>query len=211
MPVDTQIPDTVKIPQQARSREKFYAMLAAAETLFAEQGIPQTSVAQIVEAAGVSIGAFYQRFENKDALIHTIFFLLENEIDAMGEQLEPNKDRSIEVTVTNFVGAFTDVYDRKRGVLLSLLLAVQENSNIRDYVFRLREKVSRTFEQALLPHKADIGAKRFKKATAMSMRLLNSYLDQYMIWEGHQPTESALKFKTSNTELVDVLCRYLRQ
>lgn len=210
MTVTASIPSTVKIPQQKRSRAKFNAMLEAAERLFAEQGIPQTSVQQIVETAGVSIGAFYQRFENKDALIHTIFYMIENELDLLQDILAPSAERSLEETVQLYISSNLKIYQDKRGVTLALLLAVQENPSIREYVTRLRQKIQKTFTEALTPYKSEIGNKRFKTAVAMSMRLMYSYFDQYIIWEGHEPTEAILKHETSNKEFVKVILAYLQ-
>lgn len=56
-------------PQQARSRETYEGLLAAAELVFSEVGIAQATVAEICERAGVAVGTFYGRFPDKDALL----------------------------------------------------------------------------------------------------------------------------------------------
>lgn len=203
------VPPSVKIPQQKRSREKFKAMLRAAEKLFAEQGIPQTSVQQIVEAAGVSIGAFYQRFENKDALIHTIFYLLEDELSPLLAALETSEGQSLEQTIELVTSNSIKFYSKRRGVFLALLLAVQENPQIREYVSQLRTKLTVSFTGALEQYKDEIGSRRFKTAAAMSSRILESYLDQSIIWADHPATEANLKYKASDKELVRVILAYL--
>ena len=203
-------PPSVRIPQQQRSREKFDAMVKAAEKLFAEQGIPETSVQQIVEAAGVSIGAFYQRFENKDALIHTIFSLLAGEIARITDAVNPATPRSLEQTVRVFTTASVQFYIERRGVFLALLLAVQKNPGIRAYVFDLRNTIGGIYTEALAAHKAEIGHKRFRKAAAMSLRVLNAYLDQCIIWAGFPAEEANLAYKVSDRELAQVLLSYLR-
>ncbi|MFC4946299.1 TetR/AcrR family transcriptional regulator [Pseudonocardia sp. GCM10023141] len=48
-------------------------LLEAATRLFARQGFEGTSVAQIVEAAGVTKGALYHYFDSKDDLLHEIY------------------------------------------------------------------------------------------------------------------------------------------
>ena len=205
MPATKSIPATVKIPQQKRSREKFNAMLTAAERLFTEQGVRKTSVSEIVESAGVSIGAFYQRFENKEAIIHTIFYLLEDEIGEMTEALKLSDVRSLDKTVELIVSSIIQLYTEKRGVYLALLLEVQENPNIRRYVADLRNKMAEFYTEALSAYKQEIGARRFKTATAMSLRILNSYADQYLIWGGQEAEDSVLKYEASHRELVKVI------
>ena len=185
-------------------------MLRAAERLFIDQGIRQTTVAEIVEAAGVSIGAFYQRFENKDSIIHTIFYLLEDEIDEMNEALDLSAQNSLEDTVELIVSSSVEFYARKRGILLALLLTVQENPDIRRYVGDLRARIANVYVQALSPYKSEIGSRRFKTATAMSLRVLNSYTDQYLLWAEHDSADAFLKFEVSHRELVQVLLKYLK-
>lgn len=48
-------------------------LLEVATRLFARQGFEGTSVAQIVEAAGVTKGALYHYFDSKDDLLHEIY------------------------------------------------------------------------------------------------------------------------------------------
>lgn len=48
-------------------------LLAAATQLFAKQGYDGTSVAQIVDAAGVTKGALYHYFSSKDELLHEVY------------------------------------------------------------------------------------------------------------------------------------------
>jgi AcrR family transcriptional regulator len=53
---------------QARSREQLERLLAAAERVFALRGFAETHVSDIVEEAGCSVGSFYRRFKDKEAL-----------------------------------------------------------------------------------------------------------------------------------------------
>nr|WP_232661495.1 TetR/AcrR family transcriptional regulator [Pseudonocardia sp. TRM90224] len=48
-------------------------LLEVATRLFAKQGFERTSVAQIVETAGVTKGALYHYFDSKDDLLHEIY------------------------------------------------------------------------------------------------------------------------------------------
>jgi AcrR family transcriptional regulator len=60
----------VQPPKQARSRRTLDRIARAALELIADQGVEATTVAQIVERAGSSIGSFYARFSGKDELMH---------------------------------------------------------------------------------------------------------------------------------------------
>lgn len=60
---------SVHSPQQARSRETMKAIVAAFLELARHRSYDEISVAEIAEAANISVGGFYARFESKDALI----------------------------------------------------------------------------------------------------------------------------------------------
>jgi AcrR family transcriptional regulator len=56
-------------PRQSRSRATLERITAAAEGLFAEHGYDGTTVSDIVSRARCSVGAFYARFNDKEALL----------------------------------------------------------------------------------------------------------------------------------------------
>lgn len=49
--------------------EHHQAIVAAAAKLFREAGIDRTSVAEVMQAAGLTHGGFYRHFDSKDALV----------------------------------------------------------------------------------------------------------------------------------------------
>lgn len=57
----------VRAAKQQRSALKHQALLAAGRQLLATQDLPSLSVAQVAAAAGVAVGSFYTRFEDKNA------------------------------------------------------------------------------------------------------------------------------------------------
>jgi AcrR family transcriptional regulator len=60
---------SVRQPRQARSRATLDRLLAAAEALLAEKHFEAATVSEIVARAGSSVGAFYTRFPDKEALL----------------------------------------------------------------------------------------------------------------------------------------------
>jgi AcrR family transcriptional regulator len=60
------------VAQQRRSQVTFDAILEAAGSLFDEYGIEATTMDAIARRAGVSIGAVYRFFENRDAIVATL-------------------------------------------------------------------------------------------------------------------------------------------
>lgn len=62
----------VNEPRQQRSRETLERVLAAGEELLLESGLDGFTISEIARRAGLSPGAIYGRFTNKDALLHLI-------------------------------------------------------------------------------------------------------------------------------------------
>ena len=58
--------------RQQRSQATFEAILAAAGELFDELGVELTTMDAVARRAGVSIGAVYRFFENRDAVVATL-------------------------------------------------------------------------------------------------------------------------------------------
>lgn len=84
----------VRPTQQARSRETRDKLVRALDKKLREKSFAEVSIAELAEAAGLSVGAVYRRFENKDAFIPVIFELYRERLEAfmVGEgrvEIEP--------------------------------------------------------------------------------------------------------------------------
>src|SRR3954447_2000622 len=63
------MPASARPPQQSRSRATLDRLLDATAALLAEKPFDEMTVAEIARRAGTSVGAFYGRFPDKDALL----------------------------------------------------------------------------------------------------------------------------------------------
>jgi AcrR family transcriptional regulator len=61
-----------RVPQQARSRERYNAILDAAARLFAEVGYEAATTNAIAQEANVPIGSLYQYFSSKEAVLQAL-------------------------------------------------------------------------------------------------------------------------------------------
>jgi AcrR family transcriptional regulator len=67
-------------PQQARSRQSLNKLLKAAVEVLGQQGVAGTTIPRIAAHAGLTPGAVYRRFRNKDVLLETaILRILEDQ------------------------------------------------------------------------------------------------------------------------------------
>src|SRR3954462_15085916 len=76
-----------RAPQQSRSRETLDRILDAAERVLEEKSFTEATLAEIMERAGVTVGAFYRRFPDKDALLHLLDERFFRELQERGDEL----------------------------------------------------------------------------------------------------------------------------
>jgi AcrR family transcriptional regulator len=112
-------------PQQSRSQATLDRILDAAEMVLAEKSFGEATLAEIMDRAGVTVGAFYRRFPDKDALLH----LLDNRFFAELHELAQTSlgaARWETATIPEIVYGFTEIavqlYRERRGLLRSLFL-----------------------------------------------------------------------------------------
>jgi len=77
-------------PQQARSRESLRKLQKAAAEVLGQHGVDGTTIPRIAQHAGLTPGAIYRRFHDKDALLEaTILGILERQDERMKTGLTP--------------------------------------------------------------------------------------------------------------------------
>ncbi|MEE2565498.1 TetR/AcrR family transcriptional regulator [Hyphobacterium marinum] len=93
----------VKPAAQDRAKKTRDKLLAAFEALLKEKSFEAMSVADIAGRAGLSVGAVYRRFENKDAFIPAIFDLYRERVEALAASPEgqyvPDLDAGLRVAL----------------------------------------------------------------------------------------------------------------
>ncbi|HTB01559.1 MAG TPA: TetR/AcrR family transcriptional regulator [Bradyrhizobium sp.] len=76
-----------KAPQRARGVQRVAELLDAGAALFAENGYETTTMTQIAQRAGASIGSLYQFFPSKEALAEALFVRYVERVASMLEDL----------------------------------------------------------------------------------------------------------------------------
>lgn len=115
----------VRSPQQTRSQESLERILDAAESLIAEKGFEQTTVAEIVRLASSSVGAFYGRFREKDDLLRCLHDrFTEQAIATTDSVLDPARweGSSIREILEETIPFLINVYRERLGLLRAFLI-----------------------------------------------------------------------------------------
>jgi AcrR family transcriptional regulator len=115
----------VKSKKVAQGEATRSALLGAARELFGEQGYVATSTEEIVAKAGVTKGALYHHFPDKESLFRAVFEQVQREVSdkAVAEFLQPDSWEALVVGCRLWIDAHLDpgvrqiVLTDARGVL----------------------------------------------------------------------------------------------
>ena len=106
--------------RQRRSQETTVALLEAGAELLRDCAFDELSIDELCRRVGVTIGAFYGRFESKDAFFAALMALAAKRSLAAIDEAVANDDRThaeLEKVCQDVVAVITDVIRRNEGVL----------------------------------------------------------------------------------------------
>jgi len=107
-------------PQQERSRKTLVKIVDAAVSLFSAKGFENTSVMDISRESGVSVGAIYTRFADKEAILHTVFSSYyrtrKDQFDALTEP-ELWQGKNVTDVVTFYINILFSSFRQDAGML----------------------------------------------------------------------------------------------
>ena len=118
----------------------------AAYKEFLEKGFEKASMRNIAKTAGITTGAFYSRFENKDALYKTVFEDVTTKLERLFEILKPAYYRGaergvggiLEVIEMEMLGVTGLIYDNYQ--LFQLLFLKSHGSEMEFYFDQIIDK-----------------------------------------------------------------------
>src|SRR6195256_2689482 len=106
--------------QQRRSQETTVALLEAAAVMLRERSLDELSIEDLCKHVGVTIGAFYGRFESKDAFFSALMSLAARKALAAvraGGADEDNVGTGLEQACRRVVEVAVDVVRRNAGLV----------------------------------------------------------------------------------------------
>lgn len=169
----------VRPSQQTRSQRTQEALLDAAEALFAEQGIDATSVAEVADRAGASIGAVYHHFRDKKALLYALYDRLAESFEATTrEAVDPA--RWAGATISDIIEGyllFALRSERERpGFKRVGLEASRRDPALAQHFDKLRAELNRGLTELILARADEIGHPDPKLATAFVLDQIGAML-----------------------------------
>ena len=114
----------LKEPVQARSRATLERLLVATEALLHDRRFTDISVAEIVEQAASSVGAFYKRFSSKDDLLpYLLKRLQDRQLGAIEAFVIDPRWNGVDLgaRIDAFIDIVADSYRSNRGLVRALV------------------------------------------------------------------------------------------
>ncbi len=185
----------IRPPCQARTHRTLARILDASEELLADRDFANISVAEIARRAGSSVGAFYRRFRDKDALLHALHERYNEEAFATAEvALDP--DRWAHATVPEILEAFVCFLVQIDGDRRGLRRAVAQLSSV-DAAFlersmRLRRNLTDEVSGLLQSRRMEIDHPEPSVAASFVLRQILGVLGQGSLNDERVLTEEQL-------------------
>ena len=199
----------VRLPQQARTRANLVRLLDAAEALLGEKSFDEMTIADVARRSRTSIGGFYRRFRDKDALLHALHERFCEDARATSDDaLDPDKWHGASLAtilerITEFV---VRIYNERQGLLRAFLLRGVTNPSVRERSDRLFTYMGEKMAVLLAERAGEISHPDPASAAAFALRVLLGTLDQTLQL---QPSAAELDSPHVTRELTRVLTGYL--
>jgi AcrR family transcriptional regulator len=163
---------------QSRSRQTFTKLLDATEALLEKRTFEEITIHEIAERAGSSVGAFYTRFEDKEALRECLIARYYEDMLAIStEELAPERWRGepISSRAGAYIGAVVKTCRRRRGLMrMRFLHDIQHNEPLpeeqAEQVQRLVERLTGFFS----PCVSEIDHPYAADALAFALRMVDT-------------------------------------
>lgn len=204
-------------PQQARSRESLRKLMKAAAEVLGQHGVEGTTIPRIAAHAGLTPGAIYRRFSDKDALLETVILgILERQDERLRTGLTPEMAGQIPLPVfaEQMVGSLIVSYRGNAGLMRAMRQFLQGRSGTEFWKKGCRLEV-RSYERLVelfLANAKDIQHPEPRIAVSLGLLMVISTLHELILntpeikaWKGLLPQDDqALK-----RELTRAFLRYL--
>ena len=203
----------VKPPHQERSRDTQARIVEAARRLL-EKGhsFHEISVAELAREADASVGAFYNRFRDKDALLHVLQIELCREGEATAAAVlvpERWKGVPLDALIRAFVGLSVASYRQQAGLRRALLVAMCNDKLFRDRAIALTKLTCEGLTAVLAARNPKVKRAVIRTAIDVCHRIVYGVLDQDLLFADDPPTGHPLTDRQLVDELGDACLAYL--
>jgi AcrR family transcriptional regulator len=173
-------------PQQARSKESLYKLQKATAEVLGQHGVEGTTIPRIAQHAGLTPGAIYRRFHDKDALLEaTILGILERQEERMKTGLTPAAAAQIPLPVfaEQVIGGMVITYRANAALLRAMRTFVQNRPNT-PFCNKASKLEIRSYGRVVdlfMAHKKDIQHPDPRGAISLGIMMVSSMLYDWVV------------------------------
>lgn len=185
----------------------------AAEELILEQRLVDVSIPEIVSRANSSVGGFYGRFKDKDALIRALEERFLGRVSVtLEEATRPEKwaDKSLRETVAGQMEVMVRVYSEAGPLLRVFVAHAARSQQVWREGRRLRGQAIRRFIELGLRHGSEIRHPDPAKALELGMQMVFGVLQQKAILGDVRVQQRALGNPELVQEFTSMMLAYLQ-
>ena len=170
--------------RQARSQETLERLLDSAESLLVNKGFEDVTVAEIATRAGVSVGAVYSRFRDKDAVLQCLLdrFVAEarTTTDATLD-IDRWQGASTEEIVSEFIVFLVEIHRTRIGILRELVARAHSAAPVVERKEELIRHIGDRLSALLLVREEEIAHPDPAFAVSFGLRLVLGCLEQAIL------------------------------
>jgi AcrR family transcriptional regulator len=174
------------VPQQARSRESLRKLLKAAAEVVGQHGLENATIPRIASHAGLTPGAVYRRFRDKDALMEAVILrILERQDERLQSSLAPPNAKRIQLDVfaEQIIGSMVVSYRANASLLRAMRTFVQARTHTPFWRKACRAEM-KTFARIVdlfLSHKDEIAHPNPRMAVSMALIIVIGTLFEVVV------------------------------
>jgi AcrR family transcriptional regulator len=195
--------------QQARSEATYQALISAGRKALEEHRFGEMTIASLARSAGASVGAFYGRFENKQAYFsaiqETVVAEEEARVNRFLNQLD-EADASVAEFICVIAAMWVSIFGQNRGLYLAAFKDSTSLPNVWTPFKRLGWQAAGRVTAKLLPRLKRMRTPSTERDIRIAMQFMNGMLVNATI---NDPGPIHLKDKEMVPYLIRLLCTFL--
>lgn len=173
-------------PRQARSRESLQKLMGAAAEVMGRHGLDGATIPRIAAHAGLTPGAIYRRFPDKDALLEAATLrILEKQVEMLRAALAPQIAASIPLPVLaeQIVSSILSSYRAHAGLIRAMRRLVRERRGTAFYrkAVKLENLVFDYMAKLLTEGRSEIQHPEPRRAVALWLLMVTGLLVEVVI------------------------------
>jgi AcrR family transcriptional regulator len=202
----------IRPPRQARSQETLDRILDAAEALVAEKGFEDSPVAEIVQRAGSSVGAFYARFHDKEGLLHALYErYYEEAVATTDATLAPERWEGAETAelIEAVIPFLVSIFRERRGLMRAFVMRNHTHPEFQARQQRLSHYVIAKLSALLLARRDQLAHPDPERAARFGLMLVFSALETMILFGEMRDALLSLSDESLADELTRSTLAYL--